>query len=69
MTTELCREIHDTWTMEDVQEVRPDLSEEQCSEVLKATIRDLDANIGINWDVICFHADMLYPQEVSYESL
>jgi hypothetical protein len=48
------------WSIQDVQEVRPDLTEEQCWEVLQATRRYHDATIGINWDVLGCHADLLF---------
>lgn len=54
------REIAVIWCIEDVQEVRPDLSEDQCWEVLEATRRYHDATIGINWDVLRCQADLLF---------
>jgi hypothetical protein len=53
------RQIAAIWSIEDVQEVRPDLTEEQCWEVLQA-VRDHDATIGINWEVLSCHAEMLF---------
>jgi hypothetical protein len=49
------------WSVEDVQSVRPDLSDEQCREVLRQCGRDHDAEIGINWIVISTVADDLFP--------
>ena len=49
------------WHTEDVQEVRPDLSEEQAWEVLKAVKRGHDANNGVNWDVLEVWANELFP--------
>ena len=54
------RQIAVLWSIEDVQEVRPELSEEQCWEGLQAARRYHDATIGINWDVLGCHADMLF---------
>jgi hypothetical protein len=54
------RQIAAIWSIEDVQEVRPDLTDDQCWEVLQATRRYHDATIGINWDVLSCHADMLF---------
>lgn len=49
------------WSIEDVQEVRPDLTEAQCREVL-ARVRDRhDATIGVTWDVLSTVADDLCP--------
>ena len=50
------------WHIDDVLEVRSDLTPEQCIEVLKECERQHDATIGINWDVLSFHADELFPQ-------
>jgi hypothetical protein len=54
------RQIAAIWSMQDVQEVRPDLTEEQCWQVLQHVRHDHDATIGINWDVLSCHADMLF---------
>ncbi len=54
------REIAVIWCIEDVQEIRPDLSEDQCWDVLKATRRYHDASIGINWLTLECHADHLF---------
>ena len=50
------------WHINDVKELRPDLSDEQCRKVLQQCEHDHDANIGINWDVISFHAENLFPE-------
>lgn len=49
------------WSIEDVQEVRPDLTEAQCREVLAAVFDRHDATIGVTWDVLTIVADDLYP--------
>lgn len=49
------------WGIEDIQSIRPDLTDEQASTVLQAADRCHDAEIGINWDVLRFHADDLFP--------
>ena len=49
------------WNIEDVQSaVDYDLSDEQAREVLYRVDRYHDANIGINWDVIQYHADEVH---------
>ena len=53
--------LSDDWHIEDVQSVRPDLDEDQCLEVLDTMANRFDANDGINWDVIRYTADNLYP--------
>jgi len=45
-------EIAIVWGIEDVQAVRPDLSEDQCWEVLQQ-VKDIhDANWGISWTTL-----------------
>ena len=55
--------LQDPWHVEDVQQQRPDLTEDQASEVLAFMAKNFDANIGINWDVIDSAAEYLYPEE------
>jgi hypothetical protein len=45
------------WSIDDVKEVADDLTDEQCREVLRRVEHNHDANIGINWEVLEFHAD------------
>jgi hypothetical protein len=42
-------EIAHIWGIEDVKELRPDLSDEQAWEVLVTVEDNLDSNCGINW--------------------
>jgi hypothetical protein len=49
------------WSIEDVQTVRPDLSDVQCRAVLRERGRREDAETGINWDVVSTVADDLFP--------
>ena len=51
------RQIAAVWSIEDVQEIRPDLTDEQAWDVLQAVHRHHDAALGINWDVLDYHAD------------
>lgn len=51
-----------TWHIDDVREVRPDLTDEQCREVLRQCERRHDAGIGINWDVLRTHAADCFPE-------
>ena len=53
----------DEWNVDDVQQQRPDLNNEQACEVLEFISRKFDAEIGINWDVIDCAADYLFPEE------
>jgi hypothetical protein len=54
------RQIASIWHIEDVQSVRPDLTDGQAWKVLQSARRNHDANTGINWDVLECHADMLF---------
>ena len=56
-------EIKVSWHIMDVQNIRPDLTNEQASEVLALADRRHDAEVGINWDVLRIHADTLYPED------
>lgn len=53
--------LADDWHIDDVHSVRPDLNIDQCLEVLDAMVDAFDANYGINWDVIEYTANNLYP--------
>ena len=54
--------IYDVWQVSDVRGRRPDLDDEQCWKVLRSIERNHNAEVGINWDVIDFVADKLYPE-------
>lgn len=56
------RQIAVVWSIEDVQETRPELTDEQAWAVLQAVSHYHDATIGINWDVLACHAAMLFPR-------
>mgnify|MGYP001038412282 FL=1 len=55
--------LQDPWSVDDVLNQRPDLTEEQSCEVLALIAHNFDANIGINWDVIDSAAEYLFPEE------
>jgi len=52
-----------TWGIEDVKDVRPDLPDEQCMEVLQRVLNKHDAEHGITWDTLQITADFLFPQK------
>jgi hypothetical protein len=54
------QQIAIVWQIEDVLSLRPDLTEEQAWEVLQVVERRHDATIGVNWDVLHYHAQALY---------
>ena len=56
-------EISITWTIDDVLYIRPNLTIDQAREVLQEIKLNHDASIGINWTVIEFWCDELFPKE------
>jgi len=59
------RQIAIIWSIEDVQSIRPDLSDDQSMEVLRTAEDKHDASLGISWDTLEIWADYLYPLEKS----
>jgi hypothetical protein len=57
--------IAELWHIDDVREMRPDLSDKQCMEVLLQCERKHDATIGITWDVLRIWADDMFPEQAS----
>ena len=54
------QQIAAIWSVEDVQEVRPDLTSHQAWEVLQEVERRKDAEIGINWMILEYVAEELF---------
>ena len=54
------------WAIEDVQDVRKDLTDEQAWEVLKAVEKGHDADIGVTWDFLRNTADDMFPKTVLF---
>jgi len=54
------RQIAAIWSIQDVQSIRPDLSEEQAWEVLLQVDHDKDANFGITWLTLEMAAEHLF---------
>ncbi len=59
------RMIAHVWTISDVHETRPDLTDDQAWEVLKACFRDLDSRDGITWDTIKTAAEKLFGASIN----
>jgi hypothetical protein len=57
----LRKQIAHIWSVEDVQEVRPDLDEAQAWCVLQEVDRQKDAALGITWLTLEVAAEALYP--------
>ena len=51
------------WCIDDVKQVRPDLNDEDCLDVLYYADRKHDASMGITYDTLQYISDYLYPQE------
>ena len=49
------------WEIDDVKSVRPDLTNDECMEVLDYVDRKHDASLGITWETLECHSDYLYP--------
>ena len=54
------KEIATVWMIADVTSIRPDLTEEQAWDVLQVADRRHDATIGINLEVLHYHAQSLF---------
>jgi hypothetical protein len=54
------RQIAHIWGIDDAQEVRPDLDDDQAWQVLQDIERHLDSQYGITWDTLKIMADELY---------
>ncbi len=54
------RQIAAIWSIEDVQELRPDLTADQAWEVLQEVDRQHHAEVGINWHALEDAADDLF---------
>jgi len=56
------RQIAVIWSVEDVQSVREDLSDDQAWQVLLQCRNDHDSTHGITWDLIEHIANSLFPE-------
>lgn len=54
------RQIALIWSVEDVQQLRPDLNDDQAWEVLQHVDRYKDADLGITWLTLEMAADQLF---------
>ncbi|MBI1347221.1 hypothetical protein GC163_13145 [bacterium] len=60
------RQIAIVWSTDDVRQVRPDLTDDQCWEVLQEAERQHDALLGLSWDTLACVAEDLYgPQPLT----
>jgi hypothetical protein len=56
--------IGQLWTTNDVQELRPDLTDEQAWQVLQAVDRRQETSIGITFDTLDDVAEELFPEPI-----
>lgn len=49
------------WHINDVRELRPELTDDQCREVLRRCDARHDAGIGIDWNIIQEVAEECFP--------
>lgn len=59
----IIEEIAIKWHIDDVLNIRPDLTNYQASMVLINLKQNHDASVGINWETIETVADLLFPQK------
>jgi hypothetical protein len=55
------RQIAHIWGLDDVQQQRPDLDDDQAWEVLQLVEEKLDCNVGITREIVERIAEVLYP--------
>jgi hypothetical protein len=51
-----------TWSIDDVKAVRPDLTDNECMNVLERVKSEYDTSIGVSWATVEIHAGELYPK-------
>jgi hypothetical protein len=56
-------EIMIKWHVDDVLNIRPDLTKDQALDVLLECKSRHDASVGINWDVIDITASKMFPEQ------
>ena len=59
------RMIGIVWCIQDVQAVRPDLTDDQAWEVLQEVEHRHDADLGISWTTLEIFADERFPKSDS----
>jgi len=57
------REIAILWSVDDVDDARPDLTDEQKMSVLEEVSDHHDASWGVTWDTLKDTADILFPAD------
>jgi len=62
------KSINITWHIEDVLEIRPDLTKEQAYEVLCEVEDNHDADYGVTWNSIRDTANVVFPENNDEEN-
>lgn len=57
--SDIITSIQITWDADDVRSLDSELTDEECSEVLKRIDKNHDANEGVNWDVLDYWIDFV----------
>lgn len=47
------------WAVDDVKRIAPDLTVDQCREVLQAVEHNQDAEQGVTWDTLEYYANLV----------
>ena len=63
------REIAIIWSVDDVQQLHPALTNEQAMEVLRRAEQEHDCNHGITWETIDDIASEMFPQSSKVEEI
>lgn len=51
------------WHIDDVKEVRPDLTDDQARQVLQQVLCCHDCNCGVSWETLQAVADEMFPDK------
>ena len=62
------KEISIMWMVEDVLQMCPNLTEEQCGDVLDNVLDSHDAEHGVCWHTLLSTACDLFPEEMEREN-
>ena len=52
------------WSIEDVKEIRPDLDDEACMDVLGYVQNKHDPTIGVSWETLKINSEYLFPLKI-----
>jgi len=58
-----------SWHVDDVREVAPNLDDKQAYQVLLLCKKNHDATLGITWETLECHSEILFPGSTKTEEL